>query len=145
MLQPRSTENADAFPGKDRAKLRGAEILAHVSGAQDRLDAWAPLKSVRVHVARNLDRRIPLDEAADVAGYERTYFSTYFRAKVGVTYTQWLAALRVSRAIELLARQELTIAEVADSSGFGDVRTLERNFRRYLSTTPSHFRRGLSS
>ena len=79
-------------------------------------------------------------EAADVAGYERTYFSTYFRAKVGITYTQWLTALRVSRAVALLTSTHLSVAEVCEEAGFGDLRTMERNFSRYVGMTPSAVR-----
>lgn len=125
------------------AKLKGAAVLAHLSGASHRLDSSDSLRSVRKHVDRHLTRRIPLEEAADVAGYERTYFSTYFRNKVGITYTQWLSALRVSRAVQLISETDLPIAEVCVEAGFGDLRTMERNFQRYLSITPSGLRRRL--
>lgn len=122
-------------------KLKGAAVLAHLSGPENRLAQSEPLRNVQEHVGRNLKRRIPLEEAADVAGYERTYFSTYFRDKVGVTYTQWLSAMRVSAAVDLLVSSELPIADICREAGFGDLRTMERNFQLYLNESPSSLRR----
>lgn len=109
------------------------------------LDADEALRSVKAHIEDNFERKVPLGEAADVAGFERTYFSHYFHKKTGVTYVKWLNALRVSRAINHLRDRSLSISEVAEKVGYRDLRTFERNFKRFVGTTPTAFRRDLKS
>ena len=107
------------------------------------LDANEILRSVRDHVADNFDRKVPLGEAAEVAGLERTYFSHYFHKKTGVTYVRWINALRISKSARLLRDPTKSVSEVATEVGYQDLRTYERNFKRFLDMTPSAFRRGL--
>ena len=44
------------------------------------------------------------------ANLERKYFSVYFKSKVGVSFTEWVRLLRISRAKELMAAREASIA-----------------------------------
>jgi AraC-like DNA-binding protein len=106
-------------------------------------DAWrrAPWRQVRLHVERSLSReRVSLTEAARVAGLEKSYFSARFHDVLGVTFLRWQNALRVARALELLADTELSIFEVVDATGFCDARTLQRNFKRMVGVSPCTFR-----
>ncbi|HVS65163.1 MAG TPA: AraC family transcriptional regulator [Thermoanaerobaculia bacterium] len=96
------------------------------------------------HVEGNIHRRVPLAEAAQIAGFERTYFSQYFHSRVGVTYSRWINAMRVSRAIDLLIHTHLTCAETCAAVGYRDVRTFQRNFKRLTGSTPTDFRESIS-
>lgn len=127
----------------NKATARNILRLTPIERSSPAVDANEILRSVRSHVEENLDRPVPLGEAADVAGFERTYFSHYFHKKTGVTYVRWLNALRISRSVRLLRNPEKSVAEVAAEVGYKDLRTYERNFKRFLDMTPSAFRRGL--
>jgi transcriptional regulator GlxA family with amidase domain len=102
------------------------------------------LLRLRRHLEGNIHRRVPLSEAARIAGFERTYFSQYFHSRVGVTYSRWVNAMRVSRAIELLVHTDLSCAEVCAAVGYRDVRTFQRNFKRLTRHTPTDFRERFS-
>jgi transcriptional regulator GlxA family with amidase domain len=78
---------------------------------------------------------------AAIAGLERTYFSAYFRKKVGVRFVDWVAVVRVRAAIELLLQSDASVTDVAYSTGFGDVRSFERAFKRQTSLTAREFKR----
>ena len=84
----------------------------------------------------------PLSRAARVAGLERTYFCTFFRARVGMTFGEWLRRLRVRTAIEVMATTGLSVTETARAVGFRDLRTCQRAFRRYTGATPRAFKAG---
>ncbi len=99
------------------------------------------LRRVREHLEANLDRRVLLSEAAAVAGFERTYFSAYFREKVGITFVRWMNAVRVTKAIEILRTEpRSTISDVAARVGYTDLRTFERNFVKLTGQNPSSWR-----
>jgi len=106
----------------------------------DLLQQSRSLARLRRHVEGNIHRRVSLFEAAQIAGFERTYFSQYFHTQVGVTYSRWVNAMRVSRAIDLLMYTHLSCAEICAAVGYRDVRTFQRNFKRLTSATPTDFR-----
>jgi AraC-like DNA-binding protein len=99
------------------------------------------LGRVRDHVVQHLGQEITLADAASVAGLEYHHFSRVFHERVGLCFRDWVSALRVARAMALLAQRDQSISWVGDAVGFADRRTLQRAFRRWLGMTPREFRR----
>jgi transcriptional regulator GlxA family with amidase domain len=91
-------------------------------------------------LAQDLSRRIPLTEAAKIAGLTPTYFSSCFRKSVGITFIEWSARLRVGEAKKLLAISDLSITAVAAIVGYPDVTTFERVFGRTEGRCPRRYR-----
>jgi len=52
------------------------------------------LKRLREYVEQSYSEPISLGKAAGIAALESSYFSSYFRAKVGITFTEWLRQVR---------------------------------------------------
>jgi AraC-like DNA-binding protein len=71
---------------------------------------------------------------------ESTYFSDFFHKKAGLTFSTWLQFLRIGKALELLRRENCSITEVASGSGFNDLSTFQKAFRKWTSLTPSEFK-----
>ncbi len=86
---------------------------------------------------------IRLEDAANVAGLEKTSFSRFFHDKTGVRFREWLAYVRVSKAQQLLSNQNLTVTETAHSVGFNDLRTFERNFKRCVGMSPWQYKKSV--
>lgn len=101
---------------------------------------YGRLCAVKRYATAHANERITLAAVAQVAGLETKYFSAYFHAKTGVTWTAWLRLLRVNRAKELVHAQELSISRLAFASGFSDVRTFERAFKRIVGVPPAVYR-----
>jgi len=75
---------------------------------------------------------LTLDRIARIAHLEPTHLSHFFREKVGMTFTDWLAAQRIERAVTLLSEHDYSIEQVAIAVGFRNRRTCERWFRRFI-------------
>jgi AraC-like DNA-binding protein len=99
------------------------------------------LERVRNYVEDNLCEEITLEDAAKVAAMERTYFSYFFRQKLGVTFSAWLQYLRVSRALDLIRSRDHSITEVAFAVGFNELSTFQKAFKRWTSLTPRDFKK----
>ncbi len=117
--------------------------MAELDGTDQKLDYYPRLKRLREYVERNYSERIPLEKAAGIAALESSYFSSYFRAKVGITFTDWLRHVRVKKAMELLKTKDFSITEVAYEVGFRDLRTFERAFKKYALKTPREFKKSV--
>jgi two-component system response regulator YesN len=105
---------------------------------------YPPLRRTRELVKERFGEPISLADAAKVAGLERKYFSTYFSAKVGISFRSWLSSIRVQEAIELIQSEDDNLTNIGARVGFQDMRTFERNFKRFTGRTPSDVKRQLA-
>ena len=99
------------------------------------------LKKLKNHVDQHFADKISLSVAAEVTGMERKYFSAFFREKTGVCFKDWVAQVRIGRALDMLRAQDVSITCTAFSVGFQDLRTFERTFKRCTGMTPSAYKR----
>jgi AraC family transcriptional regulator len=104
--------------------------------------ALAPsrLRRVLEHVDAHLDGPISLDMLAGVAGLSRFHFSRAFRNAVGEPPLAYVARRRVEAARALLARTDLSLADVARRTGFGSASWFSTAFRRHTGLQPSAYR-----
>lgn len=94
------------------------------------------LSKVKRFVDDHFSEHVTLEDAAEAAGLEKTYFSKFFHQKTGVCFRDWLSAERVMRAIEIMRTRNLPITEVAFTVGFQDLRTFERAVEKHTGLNP---------
>ena len=73
--------------------------------------------------------------------YEPGDFSRFFKHNTGMSFRHFLADVRVGQACQQLADPEQSISDVASASGFNDLSTFHRVFRKLRSVTHSEYRR----
>lgn len=78
--------------------------------------------------------------AADMH-YSLPHISRSFKAEVGVTFTQYVTALRVSQACRLLADTALPVAAVAEAVGYHDMKCFAAQIKARTGFSPVAFRR----
>ena len=106
-------------------------------------DYYPRLNRLREYVEQSYSEPISLGNAASIVALESSYFSTYFRAKVGITFTEWLRLVRIEKAIELMKARDFSITEVADAVGFVSLGAFERAFKKYRRMTPLQFKKSV--
>ena len=108
---------------------------------QRAFESYDRLAQVRAYCEANLAEKITLASAAEVAGLEYTYFSSFFHSAVGVRFGDWLRFLRVRKAQAMIRESKHPISRVAVECGFNNVRTFQRAFKAVSGVTPRQFRR----
>lgn len=103
-------------------------------------DYYPTLDRIKKYTEEHYLEEIPLPQAAKVAGMEPTYFSSFFRRKVGIRFTDWLWCLRISHAVRLLSSRDQPISAIALAVGFNDMRTFQRAFKRVTNMTAREFK-----
>lgn len=68
-------------------------------------------------------------------------FCTIFKNAVGMGFHAYLNAKRIENACCLLKQTDLTVEETASLSGFSDIKTFYRVFRKETGTSPLNFRK----
>jgi AraC-like DNA-binding protein len=92
------------------------------------------------YVLRNLDRKLALDEVANLVHLSLPAFSKFFKRATGMTFSDYVNELRVSRACSFLTGTDLPVGEIAYRCGFENLAYFNRVFLRKKSINPKAFR-----
>lgn len=95
------------------------------------------LAYMREHLGENLRR----DDVARHAGVSPGHFAHVMTERMGCSFTDMLARMRVDRAKELLLRTNLSLSAIAVDCGFYDQSHFNKIFRKVAATSPGAFRR----
>lgn len=82
---------------------------------------------------------LSLSVAAHVCAMERSHLNACLRERTGWTFHRLLVRRRLLAAVERLATTRISVLEIALDSGFGSVRSFERNFSQLLGESPGRF------
>lgn len=127
-----------------------ADVLIPPQGVMDRrstdtlaVDDTAMVKALRF-IRENPARPMQVDDVARQAGLCRRALELRFQSLLGRSPASEIRRVRINRAIELLQRTTLSVAAVAERSGFSSPEYMASVFRAHLSTTPLHYRKNES-
>ena len=99
------------------------------------------LNAVFDYIQQHYTESISLDALAAIAYLSPKYFSSLFKRCTGQTVTEYIQKLRVSHACDLLAGTGQSVAQIAATIGYGDVKFFGRVFHRGMGVSPSEYRR----
>ena len=103
-------------------------------------DYYPALRRLISYVKERPAESLSLENAASIAGMERTHFSKFFHSKTGVTFKHWIDFMRIEYAVSLFQKSDDSVTEVSLKSGFEEVTTFERTFRRVMGLNPNKFK-----
>ncbi len=92
------------------------------------------------YVERHLDRRITLEQLADVAGYSPWHATRLFRELVGIAPSDYLRARRLSVAAMRLRDTRDRVLDIALGAGFDSHDGFTRAFADRFGLTPNRYR-----
>jgi AraC-like DNA-binding protein/ligand-binding sensor protein len=98
----------------------------------------------RQFIAQNQDEELCLARVAKAVNTSTFYFCRLFKCTTGLTFTQYLARLRIEKAKSLLLEPHRRIGEVAYEVGFQSLTHFNRVFREIVGQSPTSYRRGHS-
>ncbi len=114
-----------------------------VTAAASRSDKDEPILSDRLiaWLGEHYRHQPTLAEAARALAASPSSITHKLRRETAKTFTQHLAAIRISEAKRLLAYSSLSLAEISAHCGFVDQSYFTKVFRRTVNLTPGEFRR----
>ncbi len=99
--------------------------------------AYAAAEYIRAH----FKERISVHDIGESVHLSDSYLSHIFSETFGRTITEYLTSIRIEYAKSLLAKQGLSISEVALDSGFEDVSYFSRVFKKSEGITPRDYKK----
>jgi AraC family transcriptional regulator len=100
------------------------------------------LDEVLAAIDAERDADTTVERLASVAGLPRRAFATAFREATGLPVHQFVLRRRVDRAITLLETSGLSLADIAQRTGFSHQAHMTRVFSRLKGRTPGQLRGG---
>jgi AraC-like DNA-binding protein/ligand-binding sensor protein len=127
--------------------LRLLTIFAqHLSALSNELmvkEAAAESPSVtkaRVFIAEHQAEELSLAQVAQSVNMSAFYFCKMFKKATGMTFTDYLARVRVEKVKNLLLNPHKRVSEAAYEAGFQSLSQFNRVFRRIAGESPSAYR-----
>jgi len=104
------------------------------------LPPWQ-LRRVTQFLEDNLVRGVRLVDLADLVSLSPSYLIRAFKRSTGMTPQQWLRNARIRKAQTFLVERTLSLASVAQETGFADQAHLTRIFGQITGESPGAWRR----
>ncbi|OPH53268.1 DNA-binding response regulator [Paenibacillus ferrarius] len=101
------------------------------------------IQEMILSMRERLDQALTLKEEADRFDFSPNYLGQLFKEATGQTFHEYLAALRMEKAGELLRNPKLRIYEVAYQVGYRYMPYFSKQFKETYLMTPVEFRNGL--
>jgi AraC-like DNA-binding protein/ligand-binding sensor protein len=99
----------------------------------------------RDYIDKHKTEELSLADVAKAAGASVFHFCKVFHKATGLTFTDYVARVRLEDARNRLLNPNLRISEIAYDVGFQSLTQFNRTFKRVFGQSPSEFRARLSS
>jgi len=94
----------------------------------------------RIYITAHQEEDISLNQVAQAVNMSAFYFCKTFKKATGMTFTDYLARVRVEKVKNLLLNPHKRISEAAYEAGFQSLSQFNRVFRRIAGEAPTVYR-----
>ncbi|CAM4218056.1 two-component system response regulator YesN [Paenibacillus endophyticus] len=115
----------------------------NIIGHQSRTDSAAGkdiMEAVKAYIDSGYGEPISLQSISEKFFIHPNYFSKRFKEKYGISFIDYLTAIRMKQAALLLRDSELKIHQIAVRVGFEDAAYFSSVFRKMYGETPKQYR-----
>ena len=122
--------------GRESFEAAPADPALTAEKQRENYDKFASLLGyIDEHYADN----ITLQQAADYIGFSKYYFTRLFRQQIHTTFYDYLIHKRIAASQALLSG-DMTMTEIAFQTGFNNLTSFCRSFRKCTDCSPSEYR-----
>ena len=119
----------------------GDRELLHEAPVKNKFNTKDTYRLDRIHafIDEHYQRRIDIQEVADLSHLSKPAFCRYFKKMTRLTFTQFVNHYRIDKAKKLLLSGK-NVTETCFSSGFESLSYFNRTFKKITGTNPISFR-----
>ena len=88
------------------------------------------------YINKNYDKPIKAIELANICSMSETHFRRIFEEYINMSPMDYVNLIRIQRACDLMKKTNDSMDLVAVKCGFSTTSTFNRNFKKYLNTSP---------
>ena len=118
-----------------------AELAQAVDKANSRTGSFSPVIRKAVDILRhNYSQNLGMEQLAEQVRLSPSHLSHLFSKEVGMSVSQYVAALRCEEAASLLKTSNAPVSEISAYVGYLDQNYFVKVFKKHYNKTPSEFR-----
>jgi len=103
-------------------------------------DELPAVAKARAFIAAHFSEELSLNQVAQAANMSAFYFCKMFKKATGLTFTDYVAHVRIESVRQLLLNPHARVSEAAYAAGFQSLSQFNRTFRRIAGEAPSAYR-----
>lgn len=92
------------------------------------------------YIDGNLDKRLTLDQVSSKVYLSDYYFSKLFKRETGLSFSVYLNARKVQKAMILLKESDKSVNDISDDLGFTRLSYFSQTFKKYTGYAPTKYR-----
>jgi len=138
----------ECFDRSTAARLTAICVKLHRSAdtvAGNRSETDSRIYHSLAYIHKNYAHDLNIEELAAQEHLSPSRFRALFKERTGLSPMDYLTALRINHARQLMSQTELTMREIADMVGYEDQLYFSRIFKKRTGFTPSAYRHSLKS
>jgi len=81
-----------------------------------------------------------LQQVANYVNFSSAYFSKLFKSETRENFSNYLMNFRINRARDLLKKQVYKASEVAEMTGFNNIKYFYKIFKKITGFTPTEYK-----
>ena len=121
-------------------------LLRYYCGSKNELDRMIyhnvlRLRPVISYIDEHYKEKIYIEELSAMINVSPDYFTKRFKESIGKTPIDYINAMKVNAAMDLLCTTELPMTEIAESIGFCNPNYFHKIFKQYMLTSPLAYRK----
>jgi len=93
------------------------------------------------YISEHLEEKISLQTLSEIVGISKSRLSHFFKESMGISFYEFLQNARLEKALIKLKFTDLSVQEVSESSGFSDVKYLNKMLKERFMMTALKYRK----
>ncbi|ORX23784.1 beta-xylosidase XynB [Thermoanaerobacterium sp. PSU-2] len=98
------------------------------------------MNKILKYIKQNYNQQISLYDVAKANYLTPEYLSKFFKKHMNLTFTKYLAEIRLGEAVKELIQTDHSVTEIAMKNGFPNLASFNKIFKEKYDTTPAHYR-----
>lgn len=92
------------------------------------------------YIHENYQQDISLESIADTFWIHKVYLAKIFKQETGKCVNEYIRCVRIEKAKELLAQENIKINEIVNATGFNNPQSFYTLFKKYVGMKPGEYR-----
>ncbi|HZG55919.1 response regulator [Paenibacillus sp.] len=101
------------------------------------------VRLIHEYVEKNIDGDLSLNRLSEIAFLTPFYISRLYKAKTGVSISDYITETRINKAMKLLGETQMKVHEVGKCIGYDSAPYFTRFFKKITKLTPQEYRDSL--
>lgn len=98
------------------------------------------IEKIKIYIQRNYHKNLTVEFLASLFYMNSSYLSHLFRKTTGEKFAQYVNAVRIEKAKDLLASTDRKLYQIAKAVGYDNSKYFFRVFKKYEGMTPEQYR-----